>query len=128
MNPGEYLAHLHHVIQAEPYVSAYRLESDIRGESFLYLHGQINFLNRTTLDLKEFLEFQAMVPEKYMYAYNYRRGDAVISRYDNAPDPQARNLPTYPAHKHQNDELFPSLVMDLQTVLDEIRLQISEKW
>ncbi len=92
-----------------------------------YLHGRIDFLNGTTLDIKEFLELQAMVPENYMYGYNYRKGDTVIFRYDNAPDPQARKLPTYPAHKHQNDECLPSSIMDLQAVLDEIRLQIAEE-
>ena len=127
MNPGEYLAHLHSLIQLEPYVSSHRLESDIRGDSFLYLHGRIDFLNGTTLGIKEFLEFQSVAPEKYRYGYNYRRGSTVIFRYDNAPDPQAKNLSTYPAHKHQSDECLPSSVMNLQAVLEEIRLQISEE-
>jgi len=127
LNPGEYLARLHSLIQSEPYVSSHRLESDIRGESFLYLHGRIDFLNETTLDIKEFLEFQSAVPEKYMYGYNYRRGGTVIFRYDNAPDPLAKNLSTYPDHKHQGDECLSSSVMNLQAVLDEIRLLLSEE-
>jgi hypothetical protein len=48
------------------------------------------------------------------------RGGQVFFRYDNASDPHARHLKTYPHHKHTaDDKLMESMVPTLEEVLKE---------
>ncbi len=120
MNPDEYVALLRGVLTSNPYIAVFQLHTEQRGESFLYLHGKAEFLHGGTLDFREFLEFHADEVEKYAYAYNYRVREQVVFRYDNAPDPRSKHLPTYPAHKHLGDELVPSGRPDLMAVIREV--------
>ena len=120
MNPDEYVAHLRDVLASNPHIATLQLHTEQRGGNFLYLHGKAEFLHGGILDFKEFLEFRANEAEKYMYAYNYRVEEQVIFRYDNAPDPRAEHLPTFPAHKHEGNEVVSSECPDLADVLQEI--------
>ena len=120
MNPDEYVAHLRTVLTSNPHIAAFQLHTEQRGEGFLYLHGKAEFLNGGTLDFREFLEFHANEVEKYLYAYNYRVRGEIVFRYDNAPDPRAKHLPTYPAHKHEGEELATSGHPDLMVAIQEI--------
>ncbi|MCU0645872.1 MAG: DUF6516 family protein [bacterium] len=62
-----------------------------------------------------------MTIEKYKYGYNYRIGSEIVFRYDNAPDPAARNLKSFPHHKHTGkSEIIESRQISLNEVLDEI--------
>jgi len=55
------------------------------------------------------------------YAYNYlTRENTLIFRYDNALDPKARKLSTYPEHKHIQNELLPVGKPAFESVLKEI--------
>ncbi|MCX5727594.1 MAG: hypothetical protein NTZ28_01915 [Nitrospirae bacterium] len=65
MNPSEYVADLHHFLQAHPAIASFHLATDYRGERFLYLSGKVEFAHGGTLDLKEFLEFHANRVERY---------------------------------------------------------------
>ncbi len=50
-------------------------------------------------------------------------GTEVIFRYDNAPDPNAKGLNTFPHHKHLKDEKFmESHSIGLSEVLEEIEI------
>lgn len=126
MNLGDYVAEIHGFLQSHPHIASYRLETDVRGESFLYLTGTVHFLSGTTLDFKEFLEFQQDGLERYKYAYNYRDGTRVIFRYDNAPDPRARHLSTYPAHKHEGETLIASPPVDIWFIITEIHRNLPD--
>ena len=107
MNPSEYVADLHHFLQAHPAIASFHLATDYRGERFLYLSGKVEFAHGGTLDLKEFLEFHANRVERYHYAYNYRMSETVRFRYDNAPDPRAKHLSTYPSPQTNNMKARP---------------------
>ena len=126
MNPSDYIADLQRLLQSNPHIFWHHLETEFRGESFLYLFGSVEFLQGTTLDFKEFLEFLPSQIDKYMYAYNYRLRETVIFRYDNAPDPRAKHLPSYPAHKHEGQVVLASPSVDLPFVITEILRHISE--
>jgi len=55
------------------------------------------------------------------YGYNYLdKNNALIFRYDNALDPKAKKLSTYPDHKHTSKELIPAKRPSLEEVLREI--------
>ena len=120
MSPAEYIAGLQRFLEPHPHIASFQLNTDHRGESFLYLHGRLEFLHGDTLDFKEFLAFHSNEAEKYMYAYNYRQNEQVIFRYDNAPDPRAQHLPSYPAHKHAGETLLPSGQVSLMDVVAEV--------
>lgn len=126
MNLSEYVADLHSLLQSHPHIALYHLEADFRGESFLYLSGKVEFLHGATLDFKEFLEFNNDHIQKYMYGYNYRTSETVLFRYDNAPDPRATHLSTYPAHKHDGDQLIAFPPVDLPRVINEIVERLSD--
>lgn len=127
MNPSDYVAEVHRFLQSHPCIAGYHLETDFRGESFLYLSGTVRFLPGTKLDFKEFVEFQENRVERYKYAYNYREGTQVLFRYDNAPDPRARHLPTYPSHKHERETITSSPPVDLPFVVAEILRQLPDR-
>lgn len=127
MNPSDYVAEVHRFLQSHPHIAGYRLETDSRGESFLYLSGTVQFLPGTTLDFKEFLEFRGDRVDRYKYAYNYRERERVLFRYDNAPDPRAKYLQTYPAHKHEGETLNPSPPVDLPFVMTEILRHLPDR-
>ena len=55
--------------------------------------------------------------ELIKYSYHLMKGDKVI-RWDNVPHHRA--ISTYPHHKHENDEIMESRIMDVGTVLEEI--------
>jgi hypothetical protein len=78
LNIDEYLTQLEHTISSSPIVSNYILTIDRKTENMAFISGKIEM----------------------RYGYNYRKRTEVIFRYDNAPDPRARNLSTFPHHKH----------------------------
>jgi len=66
--------------------------------------------------------------EKYKYGYNYRKGDEVLFRYDNAHDPGAKKLASFPHHKHLGkDIIIESEPVNLWVVMEEIEKTISEQ-
>ena len=49
--------------------------------------------------------------------------------HDNAPDPGARHLKSFPHHKHTKDGVFEeSRLVTLSEVMDEIQNVISKAW
>lgn len=121
MDLSDYVAELHRLLQSHPLIARYDLDAQSRGERVLFLRGKIEFLRHTILDFKEFVESHPGRIERFKYAYNCRQGNRVLFRYDNAADPRAKDLPTtYPAHKHEGDEIKPSPSTDLPSVVNEI--------
>jgi hypothetical protein len=86
--------------------------------------GCVRFIDGSQLDFKEFLISQPTL-HVIKYGYHYRTGDRLIFRYDNANDPAARNLPTFPHHKHVPAEILaieqPSLEQVLQEIVSQLR-------
>ncbi len=120
MNRSDYVAELHRLLQSHPLIAFYDLDAQSRGERFLFVRGTVKFLRHTILDFKEFVECHPGRIERFKYAYNCRQGNRVLFRYDNAADPRAKHLPTYPAHKHEGDEIRSSPPTDLSSVVNEI--------
>lgn len=100
---------------------SYQLHVDRKTKEIAFISCSIDFREGTILDVKEFIQETAQGIEKYKYAYNYRRGSHTIFRYDNASDPRARKLPSFPHHKHlSNGEMVASHSMTLSGVIAEI--------
>lgn len=121
MNINDYIAELEALINSSEIVSSYNLTIDRKTADIAFISGKIDFRNETTLDFKEFIEESEGNIEKYKYGYNYRRGPGSIFRYDNAHDPGARDIKTFPYHKHLNDgTIAESSHIKLSDVISEI--------
>jgi len=92
LNINDYVSQFENVINSYLIVSSYNLNIDKKSEEIVYISGRIDFRNGSILDFKEFVE--------YKYSYNYRKMKDLIFRYDNAPDPKAKRLNSFPHHKH----------------------------
>ena len=121
MSINKYIAELELLISSFSIVSAYNLNIDRKTEDIVFISGIIEFRDGTTLDFKEFIDSTRYGIEKYKYAYNYRISSDILFRYDNAPDPSAKKVKTFPHHKHlKSGEIIESKQMDLKKVLEEI--------
>jgi hypothetical protein len=119
----DYVAALQALVAATPFVTAISFSYEERPPSASVIKSTVTFTDGSQLDFKEFLIIE---PTLYVtkYAYNYRRRDRLIFRYDNANDPAARSLPTFPSHKHVSSSILASEKPSLERVLDEIISQL----
>jgi len=115
----DYVANLQALIAATPFVTATSFSYEERPPSAGLIKGNILFVDNSQLDFKEFLIFQPTV-QVIKYAYNYRKGDHPIFRYDNANDPAARNLSSFPVHKHVGSDILATKKPSFEMVLKEI--------
>ena len=128
MNIDDYIAQIESTIHAYSVISSYNLNLDRKTEDIIFISGKIYFRDDSILDFKEFVERTELGIEKYKYGYNYRIDSKILFRYDNAPDPSARKLKSYPHHKHTADnEIIESKPINLDEVLNEIELIILSK-
>ncbi|HDH05244.1 MAG TPA: hypothetical protein ENH01_05960 [Nitrospirae bacterium] len=121
MNINEYISKLEALINSSSAIASYSLNIDRKTAEIVFISGKIEFRNDSILDFKEFIESTEKAIEKYKYAYNYRKGSNSIFRYDNAPDPRAKDIKTFPDHKHLKDgSIIQSEPIELSEVLNEI--------
>lgn len=128
MSINDYIFNLESLINSSAIVSSFNLNIDIKTTDIAFISGRIEFRNSSILDFKEFIESVKTGIEKYKYAYNFRKGSVNIFRYDNAPDPNAKRVRTFPYHKHlQGGKIVESRQMELKDILEEIeKIYIAE--
>lgn len=120
MNINEYIAQLESLINSSTIVSSYNLTIDRKTADIAFVSGKIDFRNGTILNFKEFIEESEGSIEKYKYAYNYRKESDSIFRYDNAHDPRARRLKSFPHHKHlQDGSIIESAEIGITDIFNE---------
>jgi len=83
------------------------------------LSMRLRFWDGSLLQVEEALVARAFAIVKVRYNYHYQRADGTqLFRYDNAP--HYPDLPGFPEHKHEGDQVLPALSPDLSQVLKEI--------
>ncbi|MFH0775900.1 MAG: DUF6516 family protein [bacterium] len=92
---------------------------DERSRYIGFIKGAIYFIDGSVLHLREFADVREKI-EVYKYSYHYQKEDKLIFRYDNAKDSSARQLSTFPEHKHIGNEVTASKEPELSQILDEI--------
>lgn len=115
----DYLANLQALIAETPFVTSTSFFYEERPPTAGIIKGTLLFTDGSQLDFREFLITQPVL-QVLKYAYNYRRGELLIFRYDNANDPAAKNLTTYPCHKHVAQDILAAQQPSLAQVLQEI--------
>lgn len=108
------------LIGSLPYVASSSLTFDERPTDVVYIKGAINFLDGSELHFMEFVFDEGDKVFKEKYSYHYMKRGKLVFRYDNALDPKAKPLLTYPHHKHVGKKMLPSKSPTLKTVLDEV--------
>ncbi|MEW6375675.1 MAG: DUF6516 family protein [Thermodesulfobacteriota bacterium] len=115
----DYLATLQALFSETPFVTSISLHYEERPPTAGLIKGTLDFADGSQLDFKEFIITQPTL-QIIKYAYNYRREHLLIFRYDNAYDPAARHLSTYPSHRHVPQGVLEAQQPSLRQVLQEI--------
>lgn len=128
MNINDYITQIETIVHSFSLIASYNLNVDRKTEEIVFISGSIDFRDDSILDFKEFIESTDKGIEKYKYGYNYRIGSDILFRYDNASDPRARKLKSFPHHKHLKGAIVESKPIELSGVLEEIEKIILSKW
>ena len=115
----DYFRRIDQVISGCPAIISKELLFDQRTKYVDFIRGILIFRDGSELHFKEFIDIEAGIT-KYKYGYHYQKGDRLIFRYDNHPQPARKNIPSY--HKHVSDEknVVPASIPDLEDVLKEV--------
>jgi len=128
MQIKDYLNQVFETIESSPYVESKNLSFEEYPPDAAYITGMITFINGSKLHFKEFIVCKSENIIFLKYAYNYlTQDDTLVFRYDNALDPKAKSLSTYPEHKHLPDNLLPAKRPSLEDVLKDISNLIEVK-
>ncbi len=119
----EYVASLQNLVATTPFVAATALSYEERPPSAGLIRGSLTFADGSQLDFKEFFITQPTFAV-IKYGYHYRMGARLIFRYDNANDPAAKHLSTFPHHRHEPSGPMPAAQPSLKVVLEEIVSQL----
>lgn len=121
MQIKDYLNKLLAVIAESPFIESQNLSFEERPPNAAYIAGAITFIDRSSLHFKEFIIIKSESVAFLKYAYHYSAKDnSLIFRYDNALDPKAKNLSTYPEHKHTSKKLVSAQRPSFEEILKEI--------
>ncbi len=119
MRIADYAELVRNYVLSTPYVISHSLAYEDRPPVAGVLKGSVRFADGSNLSFKEFVHLgEQGVQLKYAYHYVSSRGNLVF-RYDNARDPAAKYLSSYPDHKHLPDGIHPSHNPSLKQVLRE---------
>jgi len=119
MSLKDHLATLQALIAETPFVISTSINYEERPPAAGIINGNLLFTDGSQLNFKEFIITQPTL-QISKYAYNYRKGHLLIFRYDNAYDPAASHLSTYPSHKHVPQGILEAQQPSLRQVLQEI--------
>lgn len=124
MSVADYVADIRRHILDTPHVVSHSLGYEERPPLGAIVNGSITLADASCVHFKEFLQLQPIII-RLKYAYHYTSSThALIFRYDNARDPAARHLSTYPNHLHTPDGLFPSSSPTFASVLREAAARV----
>ena len=122
MQIKDYLDEILNLIAENPFTLSQSLSFEERPPDSAFISGLITFTDTSKLHFKEFVVFKPNDFKVLKYGYNYLdKDEALIFRYDNALDPQAKKLSTYPEHKHT----LKGLLSAPRPTFREILLEIS---
>lgn len=128
MQIKDYVTSILNVISCCPFVESQNLSFEERPSNAAFIYGTIIFTNASKLHIKEFVVFKSEGINILKYGYSFLLKDnTLVFRYDNALDPQAKKLSTYPEHKHAPEKLLPAKRPPLEEVLREITGLIERK-
>ena len=119
MSVAEYVEEIRRQILDTPHVVSHSLGYEDRPPLAAIVRASVTFIDESYIHFKGFLQLRSVIT-RLKYAYHYATSThALMFRYDNARDPAARHLSTYPDHRHTPDEVLSSSAPALASVLRE---------
>lgn len=119
MSVADYASQIRSAILETPHIVSHSLGYEDRPPVAGIIKGSATFADGTVLHFKEYLQLHpTSIRLKYAYQYVTASG-SLIFRYDNARDPAARDLPTYPHHRYSHTGLETSSGPTLSEALRE---------
>lgn len=127
MRIADYAEQVRAQILQSPHIVSHAFSYEDRASVAGLLKGTLTFSDGSRFHFKEFLRFSGAITRlKYAYQYLSAAGDLVF-RYDNALDPAAKHLATYPDHKHTPTGLTISQAPTLSEVVREASRHIKRR-
>ena len=100
MSVADYVEEIRRQILDTPHVVSHSLGYEGRAPLGAIVNGSVTFADGSSIHFKEFLQLRPVIT-RLKYAYHYATSThQLVFRYDNARDPAARHLSTYPDHRH----------------------------
>ena len=125
MRLKDHFARLVELLDDCPFIASRRIDLADRPPDAQFIQCKIVFIDDSRLLLKEFTLQKGNAVEILKYGYHYENNSGeLIVRYDNALDPAARKLPTWPHHRHTQQGIEASEQPGIEDLLDEITAQI----
>lgn len=121
-----YFLQIQKIVESCSLIQLSNVTYDKRGTHEGFVQGKLQFMDRSTLHLREFVDVEITI-DRLMYVYQYMdSSDRIVFRYDNTGHHKKLNLSTHPHHKHEgsDDNVVPSAAKDLASVIKEIELLV----
>jgi len=129
LNINDYIFSIESIVYSISIATNYHFHIDRKTEDIAFISGRIDFKDGSMLEFKEFIEKTDSHIEKYKYGYNYRMNTDILFRYDNAPDPRAKKLTSFPHHKHlRNGNIIASKPVEFIDIIREIEEIMFNQW
>ncbi|MBI5038864.1 MAG: hypothetical protein HZC13_03735, partial [Nitrospirae bacterium] len=102
-----YFQEIRQLLADSLFIASHSITEEERPPSAGLIRGLLTFTDGSQLQFKEFVIYKDSIQIK-KYSYHYTRSNQLAFRYDNALDPAARHLSTYPHHKHLASSIVAS--------------------
>jgi hypothetical protein len=121
MSLRDYFLEIERIIFNTKEVFSQKIKFEERTKHLGYIKAEVIFIDGSKLFFSEYIDTKYGL-KKLKYSYHYMRGKKHIFRYDNSEDKAARNVNTYPRHKHiAKDKIVAAGEAKLETIIEEIR-------
>lgn len=125
MQITDYFAQIQFNLATIGEISNRDLTFDQRSTFIGHIRGDIYFIDGSRLHFSEYVDVEQTI-DRVKYSYHFMQKNQFLFRYDNASDPRARNLNTYPHHMHTADgQLLDSTAPTLAEVIAEIQILLA---
>ncbi len=114
-----YVSRLIELLDSHPYLESRQITIEERAPDAAFVRLEISFIDGSKLHFKEFLIIGHR-GKVIKYGYQYMADGSLVFRYDNALDPAARELPTYPEHKHTAQGIVAASRIEHKALFQEI--------
>lgn len=115
------VGHIIAALRRNPIVKDLEVTELVEEESVQFLRVQAELIDGSLLYVRELFFSDS---SKYSYPWQTRAGEMLL-RWDNAP--HHPEIPTYPDHKHEGDQVGPSVRVSVDEVLTELAAVLKSK-